>query len=256
MNKSEVKKYWNKRSCGTEYAIGKKYSREYFDSMEKHRYEVEPEILSFAEFGKYKGKKILEVGVGAGTDFLQWVRLGAKAYGIDLTEEGIENVKKRLKIYKLKAKELKKADCENIPYKDNSFDLVYSWGVIHHTPDTEKALSEIIRVCKKGGECKIMVYHRRSLVALWQWLKRPWKGIKWCIANFMESPGTKAYTVDEMKNMLSKYKIKNLKIDTTLTVYDTLELRNDVFSILGKVMSFVLGKNKAGWFMTISFIKI
>jgi len=123
------------------------YSKEYFEEIERRRYDPvvgEPEIFSFAQFTRYSGKKILEVGVGAGTDFIQWVRAGAVAYGIDLTEKAIEHVRRRLEVYNLHAADIRVGDAENLPYEDNTFDLVYSFGVIHHSPDTERALSEII----------------------------------------------------------------------------------------------------------------
>mgnify|MGYP006288299867 CR=1 FL=1 len=91
--KEEVKQHWNKASCGTEFINEEKFSKNYFDSIENFRYKIEPEIFSFAQFSRFHNKKVLEVGVGAGTDFLQWVRSGAIAYGIDLTNEAIENVK-------------------------------------------------------------------------------------------------------------------------------------------------------------------
>jgi SAM-dependent methyltransferase len=124
--KSEVKKYWNRQSCGTGVTSQEKFTRQYFDEVEDYRYRVEPDIFAFAQFTRYRGQKVLEVGVGAGTDFLQWVRAGAKAYGIDLTEEGIEHVRRRLAVYGLAAEEVRVADAENLPYEDEFFDLIYS----------------------------------------------------------------------------------------------------------------------------------
>lgn len=106
--KQGVAAYWNEGSCGTDAADSQKHSIEYFEEIEEHRYAVEPEIFSFAQFPRYHGKKVLEVGVGAGSDFLQWVRSGAKAYGIDLTQKAIDNVKHRLDHYGLKAENFRK----------------------------------------------------------------------------------------------------------------------------------------------------
>jgi ubiquinone/menaquinone biosynthesis C-methylase UbiE len=163
--KDQVKGFWNEKTCGTWEIDEKKFTRQYFQSIEEDRYSKQPEIFAFAQFTRFTGKKVLEVGIGAGTDFIQWARAGCEAYGIDLTEESIEHLKHRLKLEGLNAKEFKVADSESLPYKDDLFDLVYSWGVIHHTPDTQAALKELIRVCKPGGKCKIMIYHRRSLLA-------------------------------------------------------------------------------------------
>ena len=88
--KGEVAAYWNRATCGTDVTLATKYSREYFEEIEHYRYRMEPEIFSFAQFTRYRDKRVLEVGVGAGTDFLQWVRAGAKAYGVDLTPAAVE----------------------------------------------------------------------------------------------------------------------------------------------------------------------
>lgn len=94
--KAQVQSYWNKQACGTGFTRRQKFTKAYFDEIERHRYAVEPEIFAFAQFTRHYGQKILEVGVGAGTDFLQWVRAGAHAYGIDLTTEGVAHVQHRL----------------------------------------------------------------------------------------------------------------------------------------------------------------
>lgn len=234
----------------------------YFDDIEAHRYGIEPEIFSFAQFTRYHGKEVLEVGVGAGTDFLQWVRAGAKAYGIDATSEGIDHVAQRLNVYGLSAEEVRVADCEHLPYKDNQFDLVYSWGVIHHTPDTKKALDEIVRVCKIGGIGKVMIYHRHSLLSYFVWINRallrgkPWKSLEWCLYNHMESVGTKAYTIAEAKAMFKNLPVQNLNIRTRLTYYDRLERFNIFYRFMSKVAAKLLGGDKRGWFMIIEFNKV
>ena len=79
--KGQIKEYWNREICGTAVASSEKYSRQYFDEIEDSRYSIEPEVFSFAQFTRFRCQKVLEVGVGAGTDFIQWVRAGAKAYG-------------------------------------------------------------------------------------------------------------------------------------------------------------------------------
>jgi len=260
--KQKVHDYWNSRCCGTGLTEKPKYSKEYFDEIEAYRYSVEPMIFSFAQFTRFHGKKVIEVGVGAGTDFVQWVRAGAKAYGIDLTSESVEHVKNRLNVYGLKAQDVQVADCEHIPFPDNTFDLVYSWGVIHHTPDTKKALGEIVRICKPGGICKIMVYNRHSIAAYYYWVRRallcgrPWKSISWVIWNYVESEGTKAYTKNEVQTMLSGLPVENLKIAALLTSYETLKNENVIFTLAAFILSTLLGGNRVGWFLTIQFNKL
>jgi ubiquinone/menaquinone biosynthesis C-methylase UbiE len=263
--KPKVKTFWNKEACGTWAASSEKYSRNYFDEIEEYRYQVEPEIFSFAQFTRFYGKKILEVGVGAGTDFLQFVRAGAEAYGIDLTEEAVEHVKKRLDVYGLAAKEVKVADAENLPYKDNTFDLVYSYGVIHHSPNFNKALEEIIRVASIGGRIKIMVYHRRSLNAFSKYLMyglrrgKPFQSFSKILFNHMESIGTKAFTVKEIKGILSRYPISIKKITTNASYYDLnwggRPFRIIPFRYVPYILSCLLGYDRIGWFMNIDLVK-
>jgi ubiquinone/menaquinone biosynthesis C-methylase UbiE len=259
--KSQVRDYWGKEPCGTAIAKSKEFSREYFDEIETYRYHVEPEIFSFAQFTRFRGCKVLEVGVGAGTDFIQWVRAGALAYGVDLTAESIEHVKKRLEVYGLKAEEVRVADAENLPYPDNQFDLVYSWGVIHHTPDTIKALEEIIRVNRPGGMCKIMVYNRHSLSAFYKYLcwgllrGRPFRSISWLLSHHQESIGTKAFTIGEIKAILSRYPVGKVKIQAHVTKYDLLYNQPLWLRIPAYVLACLFGFDRVGWFMTIEFEK-
>ncbi|MGH9522401.1 MAG: class I SAM-dependent methyltransferase [Terriglobales bacterium] len=198
--KLAVRDHWNAQACGTQDVRESKFSRAYFDAIEEQRYEIEPYIFSFAQFTRHHGDKVLEVGVGAGTDFVQWVRAGAQAHGVDLTQEAIDHVRHRLQVYGLQACDFQVADCENLPFPDDMFDVVYSWGVIHHTPNTAMAFAEIVRVLRPGGTAKVMIYHRHSLVGLYEWLKwallkgRPWHSVSWCFDHCVESPGTKAFT--------------------------------------------------------------
>jgi ubiquinone/menaquinone biosynthesis C-methylase UbiE len=259
--KEDVRNYWDNQACGTWVTDKDKYTLEYFEEIEEDRYSLQPEIFSFAEFTRYHGKKMLEVGVGAGTDFLQWVRAGTEAHGIDLTREAVEHVRYRLSLYGLEAKDIRVGDSESLPYDDDSFDVVYSWGVIHHTPNTEQAMREIIRVCRPGGTCKVMIYHRRSILAYLFWVKhallkfRPWKSISWALWNYMESIGTKAYTRNEVREMLRGQPVEDIKIRPVLSYYDKLGRFNPIMRGMAKALALLLGGDKAGWFMTIEFKK-
>ncbi|MEX0849063.1 MAG: methyltransferase domain-containing protein [Candidatus Dependentiae bacterium] len=259
--KSQVKAYWNKASCGTEYILKEKYTLAYFQEIEQHRYTIEPEIFSFAQFPRWHGKEMLEVGIGAGTDFTQWVRSGAVAHGIDLTQEAIYNTQKRLSLFGLSAKEVKVADAEHIPYQDNRFDLTYSWGVIHHSPDMEQCLSEIIRVTRPGGTIKLMIYNKHSLFAFYRYLLaglfkgRPFA--KWddILFDHQESPGTKAYTSKEIKKMLKKYPVTLQLLKAPATNHDLLFYKLGVFRWLAYCAACLLGWNRIGWFMMIEMQK-
>jgi len=265
--KEQVAEFWDRGSCGISVTAAEKYSRQYFDEIEEYRYQVEAEIFSFAQFIRYHGKRVLEVGIGAGTDFLQWIRAGAEAYGIDLTEESVRNVQQRLSAYGMKAADVRVSDAENLPYQDNFFDLVYSWGVIHHTENTIKALEEIIRVAKPGGAIKIMVYNRRSVVALQLYLQygllrgKPFRSISDILWHHQESIGTKAYTIEEMKNILSRYPVVIRSINAKVTSYDLQWNYDPKVNKNGLVrralysLACILGFNRCGWFLTIDIRK-
>lgn len=257
-----VRAYWNKASCGTEHISKKKYSSEYFEEIEQWRYIIEPEIFSFAQFSRYRGKKVLEVGIGAGTDFVQWVRSGALAYGIDLTEEAVSNTQKRLLLDNLKAEEIKVADAEHLPYEDNFFDLTYSWGVIHHSPDMEQCLREMIRVTKTGGSIKLMVYNRNSLFAFYRYLLcgllkgtpcARWNDI---LFHHQESLGTKAYAAKEIRSLLMKYPVNIKLLKSTVTNHDLLYYKSRIFRVFAYVAACLFGWHNAGWFMTIELEKV
>lgn len=259
--KEEVHNFWNKQSCGTQFTDKEKYSKEFFEEIELDRYAKEPEILSFAQFNSGKGKKVLEVGVGAATDFLQWAKNGAELYGIDLTPEAVAHAQHRLGLYGCSAQEIKVADAENLPFDDDFFDIVYSWGVIHHSPDTPKALKEIIRVLKPAGKAKLMVYNRKSVLAYVFWVKHAGLKFKWnqsvadVLWNKMESYGTKGYTIEEIKALLKNENIKDLEVKTVITYYDKLKRFNKLMQYFSKVLLLFMDKKNAGWFLTIEFTK-
>ena len=266
MNKNELKSaviaYWNEAACGTAAASSSKFTREYFDEIEEYRYTVEPEIFSFAQFSRFCDQKVLEVGVGAGTDFLQWVRSGAKAYGVDITEEAVRHVEHRLEHYGLYAEEIRVADAENLPYEDEYFDLVYSFGVIHHSPDTVKALEEIIRCTRRGGRIKVMVYNRRSLNALYLYLQygllagKPFRSFADVVYHHMESLGTKAFTIGEIKSILDKYPVRINHIGATVTSYDLRWNKSWLQRFFAYLLACFLGYHRCGWFLTFELTKV
>lgn len=260
--KNKVREYWDNETCGTKNTKKEKYTKEFYEEIEKDRYKKEPEILEFADFKSGKDKKVLEIGIGAATDFLQWARNGAKLYGIDLTPEAVKYAEKRLELYNLKAVDIKVSDAENLDFESNFFDIVYSWGVIHHSPNTIQALKEIIRVLKPGGNAKLMIYNSKSLLAYFFWFKHAFLKFKWNLSiedviwNHMESIGTKAYSVDQVKEILKKEKdITNIKVGTYITYYDRLKKFNVFFQWIASLVLLFVNKEKAGWFLTIKFTK-
>jgi SAM-dependent methyltransferase len=159
--KERVRAFWQAHPCGTKFSDAAMGTPEFFERVEAHRYTKEWHIPDAADFAGASGLRVLEIGCGLGTDGAQFVKAGAYYTGIDLTEAAIELARKRFEVSGLTG-ELRVADAENLDFTDGSFDLVYSHGVLHHTPDTARAVREIHRVLKPGGRAIVMLYHRGS----------------------------------------------------------------------------------------------
>jgi len=162
--KLRAREQWSQDPCGAEYdrehELG---TREFFDSVERHRYtQYAPWMPRVIGFDEFPGARLLEIGCGMGTDLLQFARGGARCTAIDLTLRSIEIARHRFGLYDMAASFMI-ADGERLPFASNSFDVVYSNGVLHHTPDTAGAIREVHRVLRPGGIAKVMLYHRNSL---------------------------------------------------------------------------------------------
>jgi len=162
--KLRAREQWTQDPCGAvsdrEHEFG---TREFFDTVEKHRYtEYAPWMPRLMGFDKFHDARLLEIGCGMGTDLLQFARGGARCTGIDLTPRSIEITRHRFRLYDADGAFMI-SDGEHLPFRDESFDVVYSNGVLHHTPDTAGAIREVHRVLRPGGTAKVMLYHRNSL---------------------------------------------------------------------------------------------
>lgn len=205
--KEAVLDFWNAQSCGEVYATGADL-RSQLDNHARMRYELEPYIFDFARFHEGAGRDVLEIGVGMGADTLEWAKsIPRSLTGVDLTPRAVDLTSARLETYGLPGR-VECADAENLPFPDESFDIVYSWGVLHHSPNTPRAISEVHRVLKPGGIARIMVYHRRSILGYMLWIRYGLsraKGLDWVYAHYLESPGTKAYSIAQAKEMFSPF---------------------------------------------------
>lgn len=163
MNVQSVIEYWNRRPCNIRHSIRAIGSKEYFDEVEQRKYFVEPHIPQFAEFERWKDRDVLEIGCGIGTDSINFVRAGARLTVIELSEKSLELTKVRFHVFHLKAKFIL-GNAENLSdyIKDQKFDLIYSFGVIHHTPHPERIIKEIEKVIKPNGELRLMLYSKYS----------------------------------------------------------------------------------------------
>lgn len=209
--KALVRDHWEREACGTRYGSAAA-EREYFDQIADARYSLEPHIPLFARFAQGKGKRVLEIGVGAGCDFVRWREAGADAAGIDLTQSAIDLTRRNLEARGLDgaSADLRVADCEHLPFPEGAFDIVYSWGVLHHTPDTVAAFREAHRVLRPGGEICAMIYHVPSWTGWMLWWHYAFARLDFTLSpraaifRHLESPGTKAYSLRGARAMLAE----------------------------------------------------
>jgi SAM-dependent methyltransferase len=220
-----VREFWSAEPCGERYAVGQT-PREKFEQHASARYTLEPVIPLFARFEEAAGRDVLEIGVGMGADHLEWAKAKPRSLaGVDLTPEAIELTRQRLEIYGYQS-QLQVADVEALPLDDASLDIVYCWGVIHFCHDPARALGEIHRVLRPGGVARIMAYHKYCVTGGMLWARyalltgRPWKNLEWVYGRYLQSPGTKAFTVAQMRAMCAAF--SSVEIATHLGPGDLL----------------------------------
>lgn len=222
--KAAICDFWNRASCGEEQLLPGE-DRDGYEKQRAERYRLEPYIPGFAAFDLCRGLKTLEIGVGLGADHQSFAEGGADLHGIDLTDRAIDHTAKRLALFGLQS-QLAVGDAEHLPFPDDTFDIVYSWGVLHHSPDTPKAFQEVRRVLRPGGIARIMIYSKWSLVGMMLWTRyallrgRPFTTMAEIYSTHLESPGTKAYTVAEARGLCAGF--RDVRIRTVLTHGDLL----------------------------------
>lgn len=159
--KERVRDFWQANPCGTKFADAPEGTRAFYERVEAHRYEKEWHIPAAAGFSSARGLRVLEIGCGLGTDGAGFARAGAVYTGVDLTDAAVSLARRNFELQGLKG-EFRAADAEKLDFPEGSFDLVYSHGVLHHTPDTARAVREVHRVLRPGGRAVVMLYHRDS----------------------------------------------------------------------------------------------
>ena len=160
----QVKDYWNSRPCNLRHSASPVGTKEYFNEVEARRYANEPHNYTFPDFDRWKGKRVLEIGCGIGTDAVNFARAGAIYTGIDLSAESVKLAKQRFEVFGLNG-DIFVANAEELvdvfdPHE--KFDLVYSFGVIHHASRPERVVAHLPKLLVEGGECRVMLYAKNS----------------------------------------------------------------------------------------------
>jgi 2-polyprenyl-3-methyl-5-hydroxy-6-metoxy-1,4-benzoquinol methylase len=217
-----VKEYWDRRPCNIRHSTQPVGSREYFDEVEARKYFVEGHIPGFVEFERWRGKKVLEIGCGIGTDTVLFARHGAQVTSVDLSEKSLEiarqrtgvyGVREQVRFYQGNAEELSSF----VPVEP--YDLIYSFGVIHHTPHPERVLEQLRQYARPGTTVKLMVYHRSSWKVLGILLGEG-KGQFWKLPELVAKnseaqtgcPITYTYTREEGRKLVERHGFRARKI--------------------------------------------
>jgi len=205
-----VQSYWNTRPCNIRHSTQPIGTKEYFDEVEKRKYFVEQHIPGFAQFEHWNGKRVLEVGCGIGTDTINFARAGALVTAVDLSDESLKVAKQRAKIFNLEDRiTFYQANAEELTSQVpiESYDLVYSFGVIHHTPNPGNAIAQIKEYMNPLSELRLMLYAENS-----------WKNIM--IEAKYDQPEAQngcpiafTYTEEEVRSLLDGFNILEIKQD-------------------------------------------
>ena len=196
----DVKQFWNDRPCNVRHSKKETGTKSYFDEVEKKKFFVEPHIKSFSHFNEWNGKKVLEIGCGMATAGINFARYGADYTGVELSTESLELAKKRFEVYNQRGN-FYEGNCEKLSdfLPLDKYHLVYSWGVIHHTPHPEKVIKQIRNYLTKDGVLKLMIYASDS-----------WKN--YMISVGLDQPEAQygcpvayTYTEDEVYELLGEY---------------------------------------------------
>jgi SAM-dependent methyltransferase len=161
-----VREYWNRRPCNLRHSPAPVGSKQYFDEVEARKYFVEPHIPGFAQHSRWAGKRVLEIGCGLGTDTINFARAGARVTAVDLSRASLELARQRAAVFGVDDRiQFVEADAERLAdyVQPAPYDLVYSFGVIHHSPQPSRILDQVRRhFATSHTELKLMVYHHIS----------------------------------------------------------------------------------------------
>lgn len=204
----DVKRYWNNQPCNVKHSNKELGSKEYFEEVERKRYKAEPHIPKFVNFSSWKGKKVLEIGCGLATEGINFALSGADYTGVDLSEESLSLAKRRFEVYNQSGKFYQgNSEVLDTFVPIQKFDLIYSFGVIHHSPNPSKIFDQIYEYMDDNSILKIMLYAKNS-----------WKS--YMIEAGYDQPEAQygcpianTYSEQEVKKLLSGFDILSIEQD-------------------------------------------
>jgi 2-polyprenyl-3-methyl-5-hydroxy-6-metoxy-1,4-benzoquinol methylase len=260
VSSDEVREYWESRSPGLKHSQEPIGTPAFFAAIEHERYADAFKyayLKDIVGFEEHSGEKILEVGTGLGTDILQFARAGSDVTGIDLTARAVELTKKRFEQEGLVG-HFQQASFTELPFDDNCFDVVYSFGVLHHSKETDQGIAEIHRVLKPGGQLIVMLYHKgfkyyvRKLflygVLRAEFLRlSPQEVVNRHSEDFGGSPLTKVYSRGQARKLFAAF--EQLALDC-YRLDDYIPFRGHRFSLARSILPSRLYRameNTAGW---------
>ena len=203
----KIKKYWDLQPCNVMHGTSEIGSQEFFTEVSKRRYIVEPHIAEFAEFHRWAGKRVLEIGCGIGSDAEEFARAGAEYVGIDISSTSVVLSRARFNVMGLNG-EFHVKDASKSLADLGSFDLVYSYGVIHHFPGIDQIITNVSEVVNPGCEFRFMVYAKNS----WKYAMIQ-QGLDQFEAH-AGCPYAQAFSKDEIEHLLAhSWNIERLQQD-------------------------------------------
>jgi ubiquinone/menaquinone biosynthesis C-methylase UbiE len=194
----QIERYWNERIHDLEMTDKPVGTREFFDDLDEYRFDKLHYLPRLVDFGAYRGRAVLEVGCGIGTDLVRFARGGAIVTGVDLSQTAIDLARRNFELHGVTAADLRIANGEALPFSDQSFDVVYAHGVVQYTADAPQLVRECHRVLKPGGQAIFMVYNRVS------WLNALSKVMKVPLEH-EDAPVLKKYSIAEFKVLLAPF---------------------------------------------------